>query len=93
MIIDSYLESQLLSDTEIATILLSFQQGILSSDKNNPTDDTDDSLKINIFYDLMTIILCAYRYLYWDKVVFEIIFLFDVISIKCIEMYNELDVK
>ena len=35
-IIDSYLKNQLLSDTEIATILLSFQQGILSSDENNP---------------------------------------------------------
>ena len=42
MIIDTYLESQLLSDTEIATILLTFQQG-LSSDENNPTDDTDDT--------------------------------------------------
>ena len=42
MIIDTYLESQLLSDTEIATILLTFQQG-LSSDESNPTDDTDDS--------------------------------------------------
>ena len=42
MIIDTYLESQLLSDTEIATILLTFHQG-LSSDESNPTDDTDDS--------------------------------------------------
>jgi len=42
MIIDTYLESQPLSDTEIATILLTFQQG-LSSDESNPTDDTDDS--------------------------------------------------
>ena len=42
MIIDTYLESQLLSDTEIATILLTFQQG-LSSDESNPTDDSDDS--------------------------------------------------
>ena len=42
MIIDTYLESQLLSDTEIATILLTFQQG-LSSDESNLTDDTDDS--------------------------------------------------
>ena len=41
-IIDTYLESQLLSDTEIATILLTFHQG-LSSDESNPTDDTDDS--------------------------------------------------
>ena len=40
-IIDTYLESQLLSDTEIATILLTFHQG-LSSDENNPTDDTDE---------------------------------------------------
>ena len=41
-IIDTYLESQLLSDTEIATILLTFQQG-LSSDENNATDNSDDS--------------------------------------------------
>ena len=41
MIIDTYLESQLLSDTEIATILLTFQQG-LSSDESNPMDDSDD---------------------------------------------------
>ena len=41
-IIDTYLESQLLSDTEIATILLTFQQG-LSSNENNPTDDSDDT--------------------------------------------------
>ena len=40
-IIDTYLESQLLSDTEIATILLTFQQG-LSSDESNPRDDSDD---------------------------------------------------
>ena len=40
-IIDTYLESQLLSDTEIATILLTFQQG-LSSDESNPMDDSDD---------------------------------------------------
>ena len=37
-IIDTYLESQLLSDTEIATILLTFQQG-LSGD----LDDSDES--------------------------------------------------
>jgi len=42
MIIDTYLESQLLSDTEIATILLTFHQG-LSSDESNPMDDSDDS--------------------------------------------------
>ena len=36
-IIDTYLESQLLSDTDIATILLTFQQG-LSGD----LDDSDD---------------------------------------------------
>ena len=42
MIIDTYLESQLLSDTEIATILLTFQQG-WSSDENNATDDSDDT--------------------------------------------------
>ena len=40
-IIDTYLESQLLSDTEIATILLTFHQG-LSSDESNPMDDSDD---------------------------------------------------
>ena len=40
-IIHTYLEGQLLSDTEIATILLTFQEG-LSSDENNPTDDKDD---------------------------------------------------
>lgn len=45
-IIDSYLESQLLSDTEIATILLTFHQGILSSDNNNTTDDSDDSEEV-----------------------------------------------
>ena len=47
MIIDTYLESQLLSDTEIATILLTFQQG-LSSDESNPTDDTDDIVEEGI---------------------------------------------
>ena len=45
-IIDSYLESQLLSDTEIATILLTFQQGILSSNGINTTDDSDDSEEV-----------------------------------------------
>jgi len=37
-IIDTYLENQLMSDTEIATILLTFQQG-LSGD----LDDSDES--------------------------------------------------
>ena len=37
----TFYQEVLLSDTEIATIMLTFQQG-LSSDESNPTDDTYD---------------------------------------------------